>query len=448
MGITYIIAGIIFLLNPSIRMLDFLPDFMGCVLLLIGLQKLYVLDERIERARKAVLYFTAVSAVKIPMSMYFPIKAKQYLLPFSFIFSVIEIILMIMLFVSLIGGLEYLTSRDSTKKGHGSRSQSASIISFIFSITRGICGFAPELLVLGEQTDSFDYTFRPTPEQNAALIKPYAEVLCFALILIFGIYTGVVLIQYFVGLKRDDELIDKLTDRYRAYEAENIHTFTHSRMKLALFFLGIGVLLLPNLPIDGINVLPNTLSYLLFIIGSLLLFRASRDSAILKKLWVFLPLIPLSIYNNVVQSRLICGTNIDIMGVNMTVREVPELLKSLDFIPETLSCIAVEYVLIGVFLFMLLGYIGNLEILRENDTVGIFEILLCVSLSVFLVSSVCVWFFPLLRTACSYITNDISAYIRFDSMAAISEWVSYASLVLSIYFSFKYASDVLSRIKQ
>ena len=446
MSFALLIAGIIFLANPTIRMIDLLPDLIGCLLLFAGLSRIYVLEERLERARKLLCYFMLVSALKIPASLYFPIKAKQYLLPFSFAFSVVEIILMVSFFVSLIGGLEYLASRDGSMKGHGKRSESASIVAFIFSIARGILSFAPELLVLGEQTDDFDYTFSPTPGQNAALIKPYAEVLCFVLVLVFGIYTAFVLIRYLTYLQKDKAFTEKLHDRYLQYEKDNFVTLTQRRMKLALIVIFVGIVLLFNPIMDFVNILPNTLALLFLSFGLILLSRASGIKGFIKLLPITALTIPISIWNNVTQYTLLSKTNIDIMGTSMNVRFVPEILQNLGFLKSDFMLIIPEYVLLSVLFILVIKQICNLDILRDNDTIGIFEILLGISSLAFFTCCIGAWIFPHVRTAYSFMTNDIASYIKYDSITEIFELVSYAAYIFMLYFSYRFGKDVLSRI--
>ena len=446
MSFALLIAGIVFLVNPAIRMIDLLPDFIGCLLLFIGLSRLWVLEERLERARKLLYYFMFVSALKIFASLYIPIKAKQYLLPFSFAFSVVEIILMVSFFVSLIGGLEYLVSRDGTMKGHGKRSESASIVAFIFSIARGILSFAPELLVLGEQTDDFDYTFSPTPGQNAVLIKPYAEVLCFVLVLIFGIYTAFVLIKYLSHLKKDRVFTEKLNERYLQYERENFVTITQRRTRLALTVIFVGIMLLFNPIVDFMNVLPNTLALLFLSTGLVLMSRASGDKGFIRLLPIAALTIPISIWNNVTQYILLSETNIDIMGTSMTVRYVPEILQNLSFLKSDFMLIIPEYVLLSVLFILVIKRICNLDILRDNDTVGIFEILFGISSITYFICCVGAWVFPHVRTAYSFMTNDIASYIKYDSITEIFELVSYAAYIFMLYFSYRFGKDVLSRI--
>jgi hypothetical protein len=61
MGMICVFAGILFLLNPAIRLFDFMPDLIGALLIIIGTTKLYTVESRIAIAGKAMYYMAALS---------------------------------------------------------------------------------------------------------------------------------------------------------------------------------------------------------------------------------------------------------------------------------------------------------------------------------------------------------------------------------------------------
>ncbi len=446
MGFIWLFSGILFLFNPILRTFDFLPDVIGCILIIAGLSKLSALDDRLSGARKYIYYLTVLSAVKLPASFYLIVRAKNYLLPCSLIFSALEIILMIGFFVSLFGGLEYLISRDSECKQHIKRSESASVACFIFAIARGVCAFVPELLALVEQKDGFDYTYRPTPEQNAALIKPYAELLCFVLILIFGIYCAVACGKFLIGILRDKDFCTKLLERYKRYELENAAMYTLRRVKLSLAVLFIGILLLHNQILDYVNVIPNVFAFVFFAIGVFLLSKCEEEKSF-KLFALFVLLVPLSLYNNVVQYRLLSATDIDIMGEHMTVRSVPEVLHSTESFVRIALASILEYAIVAVLLFLIMRKILKLPGVVSDDTISIFAVAFGISCSAYLASSVLVYIMPFVRTAYSYITNDIKMYIHYDSILGICEWTSYITFVIMLYSAYKFGLDIIFSVK-
>lgn len=447
MGILCIFLGILFFMNPNIRMLDYLPDVIGCILIIIGTSGLSCIDGRVANGRKYAVYYAFISAVKIPLSLYISLNAKDYLLPATFIFSILECILMIGLFVSLIGGLEYLSSRENCDNRHYKNSENASVICFVFSIARAVVSFAPELFSLGTQKDSFDYTFSPTPEQEAALLKPYAEVLAFVIIFIFGIYFAVVCGKYFLGLFRDTDFRNALVQRYRNYLSENVDTVNFKRVRCAMVLFFFALLFLFNQILDYVNIIPNTLSYVFLAAGSLYMAVRLGCKKLFLTLPVYIPLIILSIYNNIVQHRLLLGTKIDFLNEHMFVREVPEILKTTDSFPILTISIIAEYTVLAALIVAVVKSLNNLEFLRDRETVSIFEIFFAISGLVFLASTAYAYLGPFVRTAYTFMTHKLTVYVKYDSILAISEWTSVISFILMLYFAYKYGADVLSRVK-
>ena len=61
-----IAAGIFFLLNPNITVIDLLPDFIGCILIISGLGLLRDISDSLEEARKNFLrLFFSIRVYKI-----------------------------------------------------------------------------------------------------------------------------------------------------------------------------------------------------------------------------------------------------------------------------------------------------------------------------------------------------------------------------------------------
>lgn len=447
MGLICIFTGILFFMNPNIRMLDFFPDVIGCILILFGTSKLAHTDARITDAGKYIKYLTFISAVKIPLSLYIAFYEDNYLLPATFLYSVIEAILMICFFTSLFGGLDYLVSRCSNANDHSKSSENAAVIAFIFSIARAICGFIPEVLSLGKQSDGFDYTFTPTIAQNAAILKPYAEILCSVIVLIFGIYAAVLFGKYFIALSRDKALIENLEERYDLYIKENSSLINYGYVRKAMCIFFIALLLLFNQILDFINVIPNTLSYIFLIIGCLYMIKYLNCRSLKKILVVFVPLISLSIFNNFIQYKLLSQTNIDIYNTNLYIKSVPNQLQSTAFLPQLIVCSVVEYLILGALIIVIAREFDNLPFLRNKDSISIFEILFGISLAAVAASSIYIYVGQFVRTIFTFVSNSINVYSKYDYILAAFEIIFYISFVLMLYFAYRYGLDVLSRIK-
>ncbi len=447
MGIIFIFIGILFFMNPSFRMLDILPDFIGCILIIAGVSKLALIDYRLGNAKKYAIYYAFVSALKIPLAGYIFINEQDYLLPATFIYSVIEGILMVGIFVSLIGGLQYLLSRENCEGVHLKNSESASVVCFAFSIARAAISFAPELLSLGAQKDRFDYTFTSTPEQDAVFIKPYAEILAFVLVLIFGVYFAFTCGKFLIGIFRDKAFISGISARYEMYVCENMDSMNFGKVRFALMLFFVAILLWFNQILDFVNVIPNTLSYIFMILGTVYMIKKLGCERLRSTLAVYIPLIALSCYNNVVQTRLLSTTDIDFIYDHMLIKKVPELLQRTDNFLQLCLPIIVEYAILAVLVVSVCKAFNSLEFLRDKDTISIFEILFSISTAVYFISSCYVYFGQFIRTANTYVTESLNIYVKYDSILSIFEWVSLISFALVLYGAYRYGYDVLTRVK-
>ena len=113
MGLIWLIPALIFFCNPNLHLLDFLPDFIGYIFLCKALSKLAELNEGIEKAvglfRKMiwvdlgkwlVLFFT--------FSMSAAGEQESSLLLWTFVASVVELIVLIPAYTKLFYGITKL----------------------------------------------------------------------------------------------------------------------------------------------------------------------------------------------------------------------------------------------------------------------------------------------------------------------------------------------------
>ena len=111
MKIGYILAGMIFLFNPHINIIDVLPDVIGYVLILHGLSKISDLERNLLSARDKFLKLAWLSAVKLACLLITPIFDETLYLIFTFCFGLLEIMWMIPAFVDMFHGVAFLEER-------------------------------------------------------------------------------------------------------------------------------------------------------------------------------------------------------------------------------------------------------------------------------------------------------------------------------------------------
>ena len=133
MNLGYLLAGLIFLFNPNINVIDVLPDFIGCIFIVKGLSKLSDLDRRIASAKAKFRRLAWVALFKAFVSLFTSGLLDQALygmglsilvdlfdstmvLVFVFVFGIFELMYMIPAFISLFEGIAFLEIRHTNHR--------------------------------------------------------------------------------------------------------------------------------------------------------------------------------------------------------------------------------------------------------------------------------------------------------------------------------------------
>lgn len=150
-NIGYIIAGVVFLWNPSVSMVDVLPDVIGYLLILKGLYKLSDLERNLLSARKKFKNAAWLSLGKLFAMALIPIFDAMWYLILAFSFGVLELVWLIPAFVELFEGISYLEMRYT---GHRTRRQTTPRFGGIFDKTEFADGTAYFELYPGHGRDN------------------------------------------------------------------------------------------------------------------------------------------------------------------------------------------------------------------------------------------------------------------------------------------------------
>lgn len=276
MGFGYIFAGLVFFANPCVNIFDIFPDILGCILLTIGLFKLSDVDGRFYYARKSVYYMYGIFALKLILSVYCTVRWQDLLSSFTMCFSVAEIIVFIYFFGNLFGGIEYTVTRNTSGvllKDIGI----AKSVSVVFVICKSILVFLPELLSIlssnSEEAGGLVFT-------AALRYKPYAILLCLILTLALGIYFIRVNYTFFQKLRKDKEYTDAIFGIYKENVLDNPRLLKQRHSQRAFAILILSVICLFDITIDGINLLPDTLGYLLLCFSSFFIIKKKDTRAL------------------------------------------------------------------------------------------------------------------------------------------------------------------------
>ena len=278
-SIGLIVLSLVFLLNPVVRVVDILPDFIACAIIV---RLLYYVADRapfFEEARADFLKLGFVSLAKIPAFFIISIARNSNTLDndttvlFTFVFSLMEIILLRGAVTNLFAGLYHLGQRTEaaatirpfpiSKKGDRQSSpEGVRALALAFVVVRAVLTALPELLLLTRSDDGGRYQFNPRA------LYPYSIVLSVLTVLIFGIIILKRGIAYARAINEEGLFfsgVESLIDGDRRAELEK--KIAGKRMRTALTFLVAASFLTFELRFDNfgsVNILPH------FIFGGML----------------------------------------------------------------------------------------------------------------------------------------------------------------------------------
>ncbi len=276
-------AGMIFLCNPNIGIIDVLPDFIGLLLIAKGLTKISYLVDKLAEAQSDFLRVSIVSGVKTAALLFLPYTDSTFSLVLTFCFSISELLIMIPAFRLLFEGFEYAGMRygstavlQSDKKEHSLPSKLGSV-SAAFIIARVAGAVIPELTALRLYNLGSVHELATDKIDN---IKLVLQVSLSALVLVFGVIWAILLIRYFRRISRDTVFVGELSDKYNTVLSVRKFFFISRSMSKVLILLIVAVFFCFNFYIDGLNILPTVFAAVLMFFAFLLMFQYNRRSII------------------------------------------------------------------------------------------------------------------------------------------------------------------------
>ncbi len=306
MGFRLIFAGLVFFFNPCINLFDIFPDFIGCILISAGLHKLADVEGRFFSARQISNRLIAIYLSKMFFWVYAFGSWKDGFLPLTFIYAVIEIIMMIGLCSSLYSGIEYTANLHGGDR-HLSGISTVSKYTVIFMVVKNALAFIPEAFELARPSQS-DLSYHIDPVVTIADYKQYAVIFFTVLVLILGVYYIIVNHRFFSNLARDKAFCANLKNIYDTNVTSNEKLVLSRRFRRFFAIITVAAFLTIDFTPDSINVIPDTICYAL-IFSAFLCLGGKKKAPVL----ISIPLMLVSVATLIFRSWSDAGVN-RIMG--------------------------------------------------------------------------------------------------------------------------------------
>lgn len=277
MGIVCMIAGLVFLFNPNVVLLDVLPDCVGCLLILVGIYRISRLNLTLRDAYSDFWRLMIVGLCKLPALWVYSAFAggsgDVWGLLFSFGFGIFEAFYAIRAFKGLFDGLTLLANDRPDVDIAGSavfhRLSEVRLLTYLFMAIKPLFAALPELCNLSSEEYG---TVTSEGIQSVARFRLLFTVAAAAIVLILGIAWLVRIAGYFRRIGKDRDFLAALDLRYREEILSDPLRQNVSRVGTALILIGAAALFSLEFKFDGFNVLPHPI-FLGILLGAVLWIR-------------------------------------------------------------------------------------------------------------------------------------------------------------------------------
>lgn len=382
MSFVCILTGLFFLLNPNIVLIDFLPDFIGYLLILIGISKVSRLNQTLKDAYIGFRRLLILSLFKLPAALLYISFATDptevWGLIFTFGFGFGEVWLGLRAFRDFFVGLTDLSAGDENQDVLSSPLYvgltEVKMLTCLFIVTKAVLTALPELATL--TSDEYGVV-TSTGIVSFAGYRLLFTAIAFVIVLLIGIIWYVRIFRYIRKLSKDVEFNKNFTERYRDEVLSNQTLLNRSRIFLSLSVLSAAAVCSLEFKFDGFNYLPHAVFLTLMLIGFQMLRSCYPKEAgnclktgianlmVSVAVWIYDFLFILSFYGNIL-------TDTD-EGAAFSVSQVLELKMRSNFgiIYGYIGTIAAAAVEAALFILLLLLFRKLMLSVIRDHTGGI-----------------------------------------------------------------------------
>ena len=272
MGLGWLTAAVIFLFNPCLNIIDVLPDFFGCVFLIIGLRKWADLCPAIADALQGLEKLRWFLLVKAFAMILVPLNDDTFVLVMTFGFAVIEMIYLYPAIGRIFNGFEYFATRFQGRSVYVNY-RSVTSITYIFCVGKAILTVLPELCSLSDY--EYDGYVTGGVQFNIADYKSALLILSLFLVTLMGLMWLVNIIPYIKRISSETDFLERVAAQYELEIASNDGLTLKRRLRTIILLITAGTVFTMNIWLDEFNVIPGFIGGIFLLIGSLRLKKLS-----------------------------------------------------------------------------------------------------------------------------------------------------------------------------
>lgn len=267
-----VLIGLCFFFNPYFAAIDILPDFIGALLVALGLLRVSRISEPMREAGRAFFRLALIDIVKNILLLFVfggSAMGEQELLVLivAFLGATLGTLFTVLAMRTLLDGFDWLATANNCEalycatRGKRSRTERFAHFTAVFIVVKEVLLLLPEFAALLNSTYVDSHLIR---------IYDYIGVMRLLVILpatVLGIWWLVALIRYFVCLHREREFLRALGSCHADYVKTHPGVFIKARYTVAFLFISAGLILLTDFYLDFQNIIPDPIGGILLLIG-------------------------------------------------------------------------------------------------------------------------------------------------------------------------------------
>ena len=261
LSLSLIATGAIFLFNPTINIVDLLPDLIGYWIIAYALTAIAYLSEHMRDARKYFVYLAFLSGAKLAVNLTLPGTSGSFVLLMTFCFIVLETILFLPAVSSLFEGISSMGTRHGAPDGFfyvpGKKRTTVNalkiftIIAFLVREAGAILPILPNLKLYGD-------TFFVTSGQiNWSQFVGIFYIIAWIAGFSVGIPWLISFRKYWKSMGGYEEFEKKLYSKYATEVLTDKGRLYADLMQKVMVILSIACAATFTFPVDNVNFVPN-----------------------------------------------------------------------------------------------------------------------------------------------------------------------------------------------
>lgn len=267
--IRWILAGLLFFINPNVSVLDVLPDFVGAALVIAGFMHLAEIDERAKSAQKALMILAFVNGIRcLSLLLLTESDGTVWPLIFTFVFGAGEATLFIYGMLKLYAGITYQAMRRDCPAVYTGFTALNGLTALV-AVLKGLLCFLPELTELTSDFGTVDSNSSGNV-QISEFVYTVLTTINVVVVLLYSVGWWAYILKFFKTVGKSGNFLQKVEEIYFEEVGSKHQVLTYRALKDADKLFLVGLIFLFPLRLDGTDLLPD------FVAAALLLLAVLR----------------------------------------------------------------------------------------------------------------------------------------------------------------------------